>query len=98
MSCPLKCSHTNNEDNQQHLLHCMSIRRELTIVEVAEPEQIQYSDIYSSIQQQKAAIIVFTKHLEVREVLLERSCSTPTPTSGSSLDTATRACQGGDGD
>ena len=98
MSCPLKWYHTNNEDNQQHLLHCNSIHRELTIVEVAEVEQIQYCDVYSLIQKQKAAIIEFTKHLEVREVLLERSCSTPTPTSGSSLDTATRACQGGDGD
>ena len=60
MACPLKCSHTNNEDNQQHLLHCNSILKELTIVEVAEAEQIQYCDIYSSIQKQKAAIIVFT--------------------------------------
>ena len=98
MSCPLKCSHTNLEDNQQHLLHCNSIHRELTIGEVADAEKIQYCDIYSSIQKQNAARIVFTKHLEVRQVLLERSCSTPTPTSGSSLDTATWACQGGNGD
>ena len=74
------------------------LRLLLTIVEVAEAEQIQYCDIYCSIQKTKAETLLFTKHLKAREVLLGRSCITPSPTSGSSLDPTSRACQGGDRD
>jgi hypothetical protein len=98
MTCPLKCSTTRNEDDQQHLLDCSSIKKELAIREVEESKKICISDIYKSVEIQKAAVTTFRRILEVRAVLLEESCSAPTPTSGSTLATASRACQGGDGD
>ena len=96
--CPLNCNDSLNQDDQQHLLLCTAIKEELTLSEKEELRKICYSDIYKSMEHQRAAVKTFTKLLEVRAVLLEGNCCTPTPTSGSTLDTATQACQGGDGD
>ena len=98
MACPLNCNDALNQDDQQHLLLCSAIKEKFTLTEIEELNKICYSDIYKSVEHQRAAVTTFTKLLEVRAVLLEGSCSTPTPTSESTLDTATQACLGGDGD
>ena len=98
MACPLNCNDALNQDDQQHLLLCSAIKEKFTLSEIEELNKICYSDIYKSVEYQRAAVTTFTKLLEVRAVLLEGSCSTPTPTSGSTLDTATQACLRGDGD
>ena len=65
---------------------------------MTDNEIVQYSDIYGSLAQQKAAVRVFSRALDIREELLKKDSQSAIPTSGASLDTASRACQGSSGD
>ena len=98
LSCSLKYNLSKNIDDQQHHLTCTKIQDALSLPEIEDFRKIEYCDIYRSIEKQKSAVLIITRLLEVREGLLERSSCTTTPTSGATLDTAPKACQGSDGD
>ena len=93
--CPLNCHETKPEDCQNHILNCNRILAHLSMT---DNEIVQYSDIYGSLAQQKAAVRVFSRALDIREELLKKDTQSAIPTSGASLDTASRACQGSSGD
>ena len=95
ISCPLNCHETKPEDSQIHILNCERIKAHLN---ETETESIQYSDIYGSLAKQKDAVKIFQRAFEIREKLLKKDSDLQQPTSGTSLDTATRACQGSSGD
>ena len=61
-------------------------------------EKIQYSEIYGCLDKQKAAVSIFQRAFEIREELLLKDLQLAQSTSGASLDTAPRACQGSSGD
>ena len=95
LTCPLNCHETKPEDCQNHILNCNRILAHLSMT---DNEIVQYSDIYGSLAQQKAAVRVFSRALDIREELLKKDTQSAIPTSGASLDTASRACQGSSGD
>ena len=97
MSCPLCCEESNSQDEQEHLIKCHKILEELGSQPLELALSVEYQDLYGNTHQQKAAVEVFMKLLEVRSRLLEDIRVKKTPASGTSLDTATPACQGGDG-
>ena len=96
MTCPLKCNKTS-QDDQEHMLFCQSIFAQLKDTEAKAAQEIYYKDIYGSLENQKRAVEIFTRLLDVRSRLLQQETLT-TPTSGTTLDTATLASQGGGGD
>ena len=89
MSCPLKCNSTNQQDEQEHLLKCHRLMAELKIA-----QSVEYKDLFGNTHEQKAAVLMLMKLLEVRTRLLEKDIQATTPASGASLDTASQACQG----
>ena len=95
ISCPLNCHETKPEDSQIQILSCDRIKAHLN---VTESETIQYSDIYGCLDKQKNTVKIFQRAFEVREEVLKKDSDLRQPTSGTSLDTATRACQGSSGD
>ena len=98
MACPLKCDPSNPEDNQIHLMSCQSIISRLDGTYIEQVKDIKYSDIYSDIHSQKAAVRYLSSLLEVRRTILEELQTPTVSTSGPSLDTAPPACQGSSGD
>ena len=60
-------------------------------------QMIEYSYIFGTLEQQKKAIRIFTRLLDVREGLLQEDTKS-TPTNGTTLDTAALTSQGSDGD
>ena len=58
-------------------------------------QMIEYSYIFGTLEQQKEAVGIFTRLLDVREGLLQEDT---TPTNGTTLDTAALTSQGSDGD
>ena len=45
---------------------------QLTITEEEQLTLVKYDDIYGSVEEQMAGILILTKQLEVREILLEQ--------------------------
>ena len=95
MSCPLNCHVTKPEDSHIHILNYERIKAHLNNTET---ESIQYSVIYGCLAKQKNAVKIFQRAFEVREELFKKDSDLRQPTSGTSLDTATRTCQGSSGD
>ena len=91
-----RCNKTS-QDDQEHMLFCQSIFAQLKDTEAKAAQEIFYKDIYGSLENQKMAVEIFTRFLDVRSRLLQQETQT-TPTGGTSLDTATLASQGGGGD
>ena len=87
LACPLGCL---VKDNQNHLLQCGPLLEEVSTEQKEAVRSTYYEDIYGSLEQQKAAIVVFSRLLKAQERLLEAV----TPASGASLDAAP---VGGDG-
>ena len=54
--------------------------------------------IYGCLAQQKAAVRVFPRVLDICEELLKKDSQSAIPNSGASLDTASQALQGSSGD
>ena len=98
MACPLKCDDSNPVDSQIHLMSCQSISSRLDGKYIEEVKDIKYSDIYSDIHRQKAAVRYLSSLLEVRRTILEELQTSTVSTSGPSLDTAPPARQGSSGD
>ena len=98
MTCPLKCEASSPEDTQIHLMTCKSILARLNTQHLENAKDIQYSGIYGDIHSQKAAVRHLSSLLDTRRTILEEFQTTPVSTSGPSLVTAPRACQGSNGD
>ena len=94
MSCSLQCDDTS-QDEQEHLLLCQKILAQLENKDVIAAQMIEYSYIFGTLEQQKEAVRIFTRLLDVREGLLQEDT---TPTNGTTLDTAALTSQGSDGD
>ena len=62
-----------------------------------DTDKVQYGDIYDCLAKQKAAVLVFSRALDICEELLKKDSQSEIPTSGASLDTASRSCQGSSG-
>ena len=97
MLCPLKCDSTS-EDVQEHILKCHVVLDQLQADEIEAAHFVEYNDVFGNTKVQKAAVKVFMRLLQVRSNLLEPTLNTSTPASGPSLDTASPASQGGNGD
>ena len=97
MFCPLCGNKTNSQDDQEHMLKCHKIIEDLKQHHVELVHSLEYKDLYGTTHQQKAAVEIYMELLEVRSRLLEDIKVETSPASGTSLDTATPACQGGGG-
>ena len=95
--CPLCGNETNSQDDQEHILKCHKIIEDLKQHYVELVHSLEYTDLYGTTHQQKAAVEIYMELLEVRSRLLEDIKVETSPASGTSLDTATPACQGGGG-
>ena len=98
MFCPLNCKSPNQQDEQEHLLKCKRLISELNSEQSEIAQVVEYKYLFGNTHEQKAAVSIFMKLLEVRNRLLEENISATTPASGASLDTASQACQGSGGD
>ena len=94
MFCPLNCKSPNQQDEQEHLLKCKRLISELNSEQSEIAQVVEYKYLFGNTHEQKAAVLIFMKLLEVRNRLLEENISATTPASGASLDTASQACQG----
>ena len=81
LTCPLGCL---VEDDQPHLRFCGPLLAGLSEEQKEAINNTEYKDIYGSLDQQKAAITVFSWLLNARDQLLEAA----TPGSGATLDAA----------
>ena len=98
MFCPLNCKSPNQQDEQEHLLKCKRLISELNSEQSEIAQVVEYKYLFGNTHEQKAAVLIFMKLLEVRNRLLEENISATTPASGASLDTASQARQGSGGD
>ena len=96
MACSLQWNNTS-QDEQEHLLFCKTIFAQLDKTEAVGAQKITYNDIYGTLQQQKDAVCIFIRLLDLQNRLLQKDTVT-TPTSETTLDTATLPSQGSDGD
>ena len=86
-------------DNQQHLLQCVPILLKLSSSDLKTLNNVKITDIYGTVQQQKSAVSIISRLLEIRNIILEsqQSVLASTPASGTSLDTAPPVYQGSGG-
>ena len=68
--CPLNCRDTS-QDTQRHLVECPVLRTGLTVAEDKVLEVTKYDDIFGEMQDQKRAVYILTRLLEIRESFLE---------------------------
>ena len=96
MLCPLKCDSTS-QDIQEHILKCHVILDQLQAEELKAAQFVEYKHVFGNTQEQKSVVMVFIRLLQVRSYLLEPPSVTSPPASGTSLDTASPARQGSNG-
>ena len=63
MYCPLNCSSSPQQDEQEHLLKCHRIIGELKVEETEIAQIVDYKDLFGSTHEQKAAVLMFMKLL-----------------------------------
>ena len=94
---------SSNRNNMSFSLQCddtsqrywPKILAQLENKDVLAAQMIEYSHIFKTLEQQKEAVRIFTRLLDVTEGLLQEDT---TPTNGTTLDTAALTSQGSDGD
>ena len=71
MRCQLNCSDKEALDSQSHLLHCSVLLKKLSTEEQLNMSQVEYTDIFGTLDQQRSVVLVLTRILELREELLD---------------------------
>ena len=71
MTCRLNCSDPQAIDNQQHLLTCSVIHEKISSDESRQARHLNYDYIFGSLDQQREAVLVLARMVEVREEILE---------------------------
>lgn len=71
MTCRLKCSDPQAIDSQQHILTCSVIHENISYDESNKARNLNYNHIFGNLDQQREAVLVLAKLLEVREDILE---------------------------
>ena len=70
MSCKLKCGITEAIDNQEHLNSCPRI---LSNMQGDQHLSVKYDDIFGSLAEQREAVKVLARILEIRDQLMDES-------------------------
>ena len=74
LSCPLVCWPPNTppiEDSQQHLMVCSKLQGVFS-----DCQKVQYGDIFGNVTQQKSVILILSRLLEERDILLSENEAT----------------------
>ena len=71
MTCRLNCSDPEAIDNQQHLLTCSVIHDNISHDDSRQARHLSYDYIFGSLDQQRKAVLVLARLVEVREDILE---------------------------
>ena len=71
MTCRQNCSDPQAIDNQQHLLTCSVIHDKISRDESRQARHLSYDYIFGSLDQQRKAVLVLARLVEVREDILE---------------------------
>ena len=71
MTCRLNCSDPLAIDNQQHLLTCSVIHDTNSSDESRQARHLNYDYIFGSLDQEREAVLVLARMVEVREEILE---------------------------
>ena len=72
MTCRLNYSDPQAIDNQQHILTCSVIHEKISSDESRQARHMNYDYIFGSLDQQKEAVLVLARLVEVREEILEK--------------------------
>ena len=71
LSCALSCGNKTQIDDQQHLLQCIPILLKLSSSDLKTLNNVKITDIYGTVQQQKSAVSIISRLLEIRNIILE---------------------------
>ena len=78
VSCPLKCwvEGEPTQDTQCHLLECKALMLAIPTNNIAR-SQVKYEDIFSDVDKQKEAVVIFERLIEARVKLLTAGDTLP---------------------
>ena len=71
LKCKMICNNPDAIDSQCHLLNCSMLRMLLGEEERKRADSVKYDDIFGSLMEQREAVVIFSRLLEVREAHLE---------------------------
>ena len=71
LKCKMICNDSNAIDSQFHLLNCTVLRMLLSEEERKRATSVKYDDIFGSLKEQREAVVILSRLLEVREAQLE---------------------------
>ena len=66
---------TESDDTQQHILQCKVLKSHLQSKEAVN-ENVEYNDLFKNVHKQKVIVTMFTKLLDIRNVLKNQEKST----------------------
>ena len=72
MTRRLNCSYPQAINNQQHILTCSVILEKMCSDESRQARHMNYDYIFGSLDQQKEAVLILPRLVEVREEILEK--------------------------
>ena len=67
----MNCEDIKAIDSQCHLLECSVLLDQLTPEEQISVKQVEYKDIFGTLDQQRTVALLLTRILEIREELLD---------------------------